>query len=425
MDNIIITEVLYNPVTESGGEAVELYNPTTGPIDVSGWVLATETSPTDVTLPVGAVISSGGYLLVADIGWSGSRDNMGWPEADYEETMTLTNTDAGIALSDGSSIIDAVGWGDQLNIGSGLYEGNPHSGSSEGEALVRTKNGSSYVDTGSNLNDFTAAAPDFHNSSFGSNAFSSTEITIVAVVEGSFPVINSFGILTDDDDSAEGNQINPVPKRNKTVEVESVVSHDNGNDYVDTVVLNIGSSSIGMAKQLELNSTASLYKANFSMGYYDAAGNYSITVTATDNSGFSANASAGFDYSSLIAMEIDTTNVQFSAMPSKSSEVIGDADESTAANTTIANIGNSVFDIELSATNLSSIGGIIDVGNIQYTFNGDYNNSLAGTLSYLPQIKQVGIGTASKQPLSFKLSIPTATVPGNYSGTITLIAVKP
>ena len=78
----------------------------------------------------------------------------------------------------------------------------------------------------------------------------------------------------------------------------------------------------------------------------------------------------------------------------------------------------------LSGTNLSGSSNVIDVSNIQYTFNGDYNNSLAGTLSYLPQTKQLGIETVSKQPLSFKLNIPTATVPGNYTGTITLIAVS-
>jgi len=424
-DNVMITQVLYDPITESGGEAVELYNPTSASIDVSGWLLATETSPTDVTFPDNTMVSSGGYYLVADAGWSSSKDDSLWREADYEEIMTLTNIDAGVALSDGSNIIDAVGWGDALNIGSGLFEGTPSSGSIEGESLVRIKSGGSYVDSNDNLNDFLAAAPDFHNSSFGDDLFSDSEITIVAIVGGSFPVINSFDILTDDDTSTAGNQVNPVPKQNKTVEVESVISHDNGNGYINNVMIAIGSRNINMTKELELNSTVSMYKANFSMSYYESAGNYTAVLTVTDNSGFSDNASASFDYMSLIAMEIDTNSLQFAAMPGMSSEIIGDMDESTATNTTIKNIGNLVFDVELSGTNLSSSSNIIDVGNIQYTFNGDYNNSLAGTLSYLPQTKQLGIETVSKQPLSFKLSIPTATVPGNYTGTITLIAVKP
>ena len=35
------------------------------------------------------------------------------------------------------------------------------------------------------------------------------------------------------------------------------------------------------------------------------------------------------------------------------------------------------------------------------------------------------VKATEKKPLSFTLSIPTATASGNYTGTITLIAVKP
>jgi len=425
VDNVIISQVLYNPTnTESGGEAVELFNPTSSAIDISGWVLATETSPTDITLPT-AVISGGGYYLVADVGWSVSKDDASWSEADHEEIMTLTNVDAGVALSNGTDIIDAVGWGAALGIGSGLYEGTPHGGSNEGEALVRVKNSGSYVDTDNNLNDFVASIPDFHNSSFGQSSFSSTEITIVAIVQGSFPVINSFTILTDDDSSSVGNQIHPVPRQNKTVEVESVVSHDNGNGYVNSVVINIGGINISMAKQQELTATTAKYNAKFNMSYYTTAGNYTANLTVTDNGGLIVNSVANFEYASLIAIHIDTASLQFAAMPGMVSEIIGDADEATTTNATIQNIGNTFLDIELSGTNLTSSTGVIDVSNIQYTFNGDYNNSLAGVLSYAKQTKQLAMEAASVLPLSFKLSIPTATAPGNYTGTITLMAVQP
>ncbi len=174
-----------------------------------------------------------------------------------------------------------------------------------------------------------------------------------------------------------------------------------------------------------LNETASLYTARLNMSYNAAAGNYTASVKATDKSGFSANSSASFEYTSLIAMELDTLSLQFAAMPGTASEIIGDYDEATAANTTISNVGNTVLNIQLSGTNLSSSGSVIDVNRIQYTFNSDYNSSLAGTLSHAKQTKQVAIGASSKKPLSFRLSIPTATAPGNYTGTITLVAVKP
>ncbi len=422
-DNIIITQVLYDPVTsESGGEAVELYNPTPAAIDISGWIMATETSPTDVAFPAGTVIRSGSYYLVADAGWSTGKDSPSWPEADYEEAITLANTDAGIALSNGSKIIDAAGWGTAANIGAGLHEGNPHSGAGSGESLVRLKNGSSYADTNNNSADFAASVPSFRNSSYGDSR-GSGEISVIAIVEGSFPVISSLEIITDDDSSAAGKQVNPVPKKNKTIEVSAVVSHGNGNDYLKAVTLDFGGSLTEMTPT-PLNSTSSLYKAGFNMSYHQAAGNYTVTITATDKSGFSANRSASFEYASLIAMEIDTSSLQFAAMPGTFSEAIGDYDEATSANTTINNIGNSAIDIQLSGTNLSSGSSVIDAGNIQYTFNGDYNNSLAGTLSYAKQTKQVAIWAASRQPLSFRLNVPTATASGNYTGTIMLVAVK-
>lgn len=424
-DSVIITQVLYDPInSESGGEAVEIYNPTAQAIDVSGWVLATETSLTDVTFPANTVIGSSSYYLVADSGWSSGRDDAAWPEADHEETMTLTNTDAGVALINGSITIDAVGWGDALNIVNGLFEGNPGSSVNEGESLVRIKNDSKYVDSGDNSNDFTAATPDFHNSSFGNTGYSSSEIAVVAVVVGSFPVIDSFTILTDDDSGSPGNQINPVPKQNKSVEVEAVVTHYNGNGYVNSVVVTVGSTATNM-EQSVLNTTSSLYRAEFNMSYYDSAGNYAVDLEVTDNGGFSANSSESFEYSSLIAMELDTNSLQFAAMPGMSSEIMGDADKATATNTTVQNIGNSVINIELSGTNLTASSSVIEVSNIQYTFNGDYNNSMAGILSHSKQAKQVGIEAASVVPLSFKLSVPTATAPGNYTGTITLIAVNP
>lgn len=422
--SIIITQVLYDPVnSESGGEAVELYNPTPSAIDISGWIISTETSLADAVFPANTLIRSGGYYLVADAGWSASKDAASWPLADYEEAMTLANTDAGVALSNGSSIIDAVGWGTAANIGAGMYEGNPHIGSGSGESLARIKNGSSYVDTNNNLADFTASIPSFHNSSYG-NSYGSGEIAVMAVVEGSFPVIDSLEILTDDDSVAAGNQINPVPKKKKTVEVSAVVSHSNGNSYLNSVAMAVNGSSIEMTRTV-LNSTSSLYKAEFNMSYYKVAGNYTVTVVATDNSGFSANSSSNFEYTSLIAIEIDANSLQFAAMPGQSSELMGDYDSNTPANTTINNIGNSILNIRLSGTNLTSGSNVIDVGRIQYTFNGDYNNSLAGTLAHLQQTKAVSIGAASRQPLSFRLNVPTATAPGNYTGTITLIAVKP
>lgn len=418
-ESVVINQVLYDPAgSESGSEAIELYNPTESAINLSGWVIATETSATDVTLP-DAVIEAGGYYLIADVRWDSQKDDSSWPHADHEEIMTLANSDSGIAIRNSTAIVDAVGWGQQRGIESGLYEGTPHSGAASGEALVRT-NG---TDTGNNSQDFTAAVPDFHaGTSSVPVSGSGGQITVVAVVEGSSLLINSFSILTDDEDSP-GIQVHPIPKKDKTVEVVSIVTHLNGNAFIESVELSVDGRQISMTKESDVNGTSSVYEASFEMKFYDEPGEYKINLTVTDKSGVTINSSLDFEYLTSIALEIDTSSLEFRAMPGKSSEISGDSDESTGSNVTIINIGNSAVDVELSGTNLTGSDGVIDVSNIMYTFNGDYNNSMAGTLSSSEEIKRIGIPAAAKQPLSFRLDVPAATSPGNYTGTITLIAV--
>ena len=58
-DNVIISQVLYDPIgTETGGEAVELYNPTDSAIDIGDHVIKTESSATDATIPSGTVLAA-------------------------------------------------------------------------------------------------------------------------------------------------------------------------------------------------------------------------------------------------------------------------------------------------------------------------------------------------------------------------------
>jgi len=419
-EGIIISQVLYDPLnSESGGEAVELFNPGSSSVDISGWVIATETSSTDATIPDGARISANGYYLVADSGWSIERDDLNWPQADHEEIITLTNTDAGVALSNGSIIIDAVGWGDAASIDVGLFEGVPHSGTSAGEGLVRLYNGS-YVDTNNNFNDFQSKINDFHNASLAS--FSGSHLLVTAIIGGSFPVIDAFTITTDDL-SLPGVQISPVPKINKTVDFTATITHPNGIEYLDTVNVLLGATSYPLIKAADLSLTTSEFVGSLNMSPNDAAGNYSLTLIATDLGGLSSNSSEYFEYMTLLAIELDSDSLTFAALPGSASELSGDVDPGTN-NLTIQNIGNAVVNIQLSGTNLSSATGVIGVENIAYTFNGDYNNSMAGILSYSKQTSTLDMEAASRLPLSFKLTVPSATAPGNYTGTITLVAVE-
>ncbi len=429
--NVIITQVLYDPLSsESGGEAVELYNPAASSVNISGWVLATETSPTDATIPNGAIICSGCYYLIADVNWSNAKDNSSWPNADFEEAITLANTDAGVALKDSNStIVDAVGWGNSLNIGPGLFEGSSHSGSSSGNALVRRTANGSYLDTNNNSNDFIGATPNFHNSSSSPSAVANAnaEIQIIIVVSGSGPAVSLLSILTDDDSFLPGSQVSPVPNKNKTVAVEAVVADDNGASDIASVILTFNSANltVAMAKKSDINATAAVYSAAFNLSSHFAAGNYTITATAADNSGFSANSSASFEYLTMTAVEVDASSIAFFASPGSMYEVIGDESSSTATNITVLNAGNVQLDFDLWSTNFTSGGSIIEPSRLQYTFNGNYNNSsFAGNMTNAKARKDINLYPGSMAGLSLRLNLPLATIPGNYSGKISLVAVN-
>ena len=154
--DVVISQVLYDPVgSESGGEAVELKNTGISPVDVSGWVLATLSSSSDATLPKDAVIPAGSSYLIADKGWNVSRDNFDWRLADFEEAITLSNSDGGVALIANGKVVDAVGWGDIEGIEEGLFEGSPAVDVGNGKSLFRLK------DTGDNSVDFVESDADF------------------------------------------------------------------------------------------------------------------------------------------------------------------------------------------------------------------------------------------------------------------------
>ncbi len=426
--NVIITQVIYDPAgSESGGEAVELYNPAASSVNLSGWVLATETSPTDATIPQGSIICSGCYYLVADANWSSAKDNSSWPNADYEEPMTMANADAGVALKNSNgTIVDAVGWGNPASIGAGLFEGVPHSGASIGNSLARKTANGSYVDTGNNLNDFVDATPGFRNSSSHSSAANANaEIGITIIVGGSGPVISSLAVLTDDDRFLAGSQVSPFPGSNRTVNVEATVMDSNGFSDIAAITLAFNSASFTMARKAEINSTAAVYSASFSLSSSFPAGNYTVTATAADSSGLVSGSSANFEYLTMVAIEVDTTSLVLNAAPGLTYEAIGDKSGSTAANITVSNSGNVVLDFDVSSTNFTSGSGVIAAPRLQYTFNGNYSDAIfAGNMSNTKARRDVNLSPAAALGLSLKLNVPLATSPGNYSGKISLVAVN-
>lgn len=154
-DHIVINEIYVDAFDESGSEFLILYNPTDLSVSIEGWKIKTDASVKDATLPAGAVVRPKGFYLIADIGWENSKDDPAWAQADYEETISLYNADAGISLLDNAGlVVDAVGYGANI---SGGFEGTPISQALiiEGEGLKRISDG---WDTNNNEKDFKSSS---------------------------------------------------------------------------------------------------------------------------------------------------------------------------------------------------------------------------------------------------------------------------
>ncbi len=164
-NHIVISEIFVKTADDTALEFIELYNPTTYQIDLSGWVIDTDADTTaDATIPAGKTIPANGFFLIADNGWTATKP-ASWPIADYEtEEIGLNNTDAGVRLrsSAAGTIIDTFGYGVAASIAVG-YEGTPSANDASTyvgyerysqSAPPHDEQGGNGKDTNVNLNDF-------------------------------------------------------------------------------------------------------------------------------------------------------------------------------------------------------------------------------------------------------------------------------
>jgi len=413
LDHVIITEVLYDPAnTDSGGEAVQIFNPTASPVNIAGWVLKTKTSAADATIPYETILQPNTHYLIADAGWSANKDNSSWPDADHEEAITLANTDAGVALASNTTVVDAVGWGNQANIPPGLFEGTPAGAAAGGKSLQRKQADNGYADSGNNSADFVESTP-----SFNANTSFSSILTIEAIITGAMPIIESIEIF-DEDETTAGIQVSPVPKQNKTVSVKARISDSNGLDDLKEIKLGMGIKEYVMGRASEAGILTAYFEANITLPYYLPEGNYMINVTAADYSGFSASRTEIIEYLGLVAIELDANHVVFSADPGTTAEIPGDGDMGTADKPTIKNIGNRPVDVEISGSNLAAEQTLLPVTSILYSFGSGFIN-LTGT----NEVKDINLAAGTSAPLALKLNVPFGTMPGSYFGSINIAGV--
>ena len=155
---IVINEFVANPgETDTGKEWIELYNPGTESVDISGWYFRSFTSPTrhpeTAALPAGTVIAPGGFLLVGGDAVAGTDVTM---ETDLGSGA---GGDGVYLINACDTVIDAVVFGDSNDDEAPDETGAPSPTFApkpdEDEPLVRCPNGG---DTNASGDDFRLLA---------------------------------------------------------------------------------------------------------------------------------------------------------------------------------------------------------------------------------------------------------------------------
>ncbi|NOZ80509.1 MAG: lamin tail domain-containing protein [DPANN group archaeon] len=416
-ENILISQVMYDPADESGGEAIELYNPNDVAVDLSFAVLKSESQEADATLPNGSSIPAEGYYLIADTGWDASKDDLEWPSADYEETLTFYNSDSGVALIIDGTLQDAVGWGTPENIEDGLFEGTPTNESEEGATLKRTPVD---MDTDNNAKDFIIdEQPVFHNAQ--SKEKGEVSISVTATILDNGAEVSIFSLPPDEDDGKEGIQYYPAAGRGRSLLVEAEEDDPDGIEGMQDPNLVFDGKSYEMRNTENLSETAALFSTNLPLPFHQAPGNYIINVSIDGSS-----AVASVEVMPLVAIDADASALTFRSAIGDRSQVIGDQDMTTPDRPTIQNIGNTRLDISIYGDAFYSEEDILSLDSFSYSFHEDaFVGDLSGVLSEEPTTVPLGLGPgeASFNELSLRFEPLPDDIPGAYSGNIYLYGV--
>jgi hypothetical protein len=385
---VMISEVLYDPeISENNGETVVLYNDAAQDIDLSAWILATTSSPNDVTLPEGLIIPSGGSLLIADNDFSLNKPNASWPDADHEEAITLSNTAGGVALMNGSEVIDAVGWGEIED--SALFEGIPHTGVSEGESLLR------FQDTNYNIDDFKPSKP-------FEQFFDPLEVEVEfsLTVESNSPIIKAFEILTDDDEK-EGIQIKPLAGDSKAINLLAEVKLPENFDETLTAKASLEDELFEMNIKT-INETFLKLEGEVLIDYFKEPGNYEISLIL-ESQNFTTEENVNFEYLELSAFEVEQ-NLNLNLK----------AGNEGFATLSVLNTGNLALDINIRGERLKNENDHINVGDIDFSIdNFDTSKTLSGKYQ-----KVINLKPGFDEQIDLKVNALNTLSPGKYDGKI-------
>ncbi|MEW6320641.1 MAG: lamin tail domain-containing protein [Acidobacteriota bacterium] len=159
---VVISEFRVRGPNGGADEFVELYNASSSPVNIGGWLIRGSNNAasvsTRVTIATGVVLNPGCYYLVTNSSTSGGPYSGGVP-GDQTYATGIAD-DGGIALVNGTTIVDQVG----MSAGSAFKEGTPLANlgsSNQNRGYERRPGGvfGNYVDTNNNQADFQLIAP--------------------------------------------------------------------------------------------------------------------------------------------------------------------------------------------------------------------------------------------------------------------------
>lgn len=383
--DVLINAVLYDPDgADSGKEWIELYNPTNETINLEGYSIeaGNGANPDDWELvwEGSGSISAEGYYLI------GESDVL--PAPDKIARLGLQNGPDGCRLVNQGAVMGTLGWG-ELEYPE-YYQGSP---AEDGGLLVRIN------DTGNNSIDFQAMEYVPHSSSGGS-------ISIILSVERKVPSFRN--IYLTDDMEAQGFQISPYPGRQRSAEV--IVEMKDCEEIREV--------KVGLDGYHEAAKEGCNYSSTIELDYNMDPGDYRISVSAVSSTGHTNKTNVSFEYLSLRALDVDSSELSFS---DDIDEIIGDTDTNTKDKPTIRNIGNVDIDIGLMGTSLSDGERQIELDNMEYSFDGfSTTNRLNASL----QTGGLNLPVGDLIPLSLRMSIPEDTPEGIYYGNLALLALS-
>ena len=260
---------------------------------------------------------------------------------------------------------------------------------------------------------------------------SGENVTTQATVSNNLPSVDAIVFYSDVNMTSVETSFNPSPGLNTSVYFKITVSDQNGYADINYTYANLsygyGNGTlvfdhvVSMSFDSGSNNTA-YYIGDIQMSFYDtpAIGNnsYNLSVFIMDTYGNSAEGSSGYNYQELVAINLNTTSINFGSLSM--------GQNSSIQNVLVQNYGNVKLDLRLSGTNMNRTGGgsFINVSNV-YHRNPPANN-FVGTTSSLLTFSDFDLyaGIYSTKTTDWKLQAPLGIQAGSYTGTLSFVAIK-